>query len=463
MAHSTRTKILDSLFTTDLSKAVELKVWPASEVDALKAQLSSEAQQWLNQTNFEFNEGQVALIPEGQKHIALGVVGDSSLAALAQLAAKLPIATYQVSDFPDTLDLKAAAIGWGLDQYRFEHYLAQPRQAYRQLVLEDDMLQAVRTYLEAHFLVRDLVNTPTENMGPSELSYKMQALASEFNAPMTEIKGNQLEKEYPAIWTVGRACDDAPRLLHFTWGDDSNPKVTLVGKGVCFDSGGLDIKPASGMRLMKKDMGGAAHVLGLARLIMAFNLPIKLDVYVSAVENSISGNAFRPGDIITTRKGLTVEVGNTDAEGRLVLCDALTRACEDQPDLIIDFATLTGAARVALGAELPALFSNDDELAHDICANGLHYEDPVWQMPLFKSYRRHIEPGIADLVNMSSSPFGGAITAALFLESFIEPGIDWCHFDVMAYSSSYRTLHPEGGEAFALMAVFHTLEQRYGA
>lgn len=463
MAHSSTEEILKSLFCTQTDDSIELNVITAGVVDHYVAALPESEQQWLSAINFQAKVGQATLVPHDDSHYALAVVSDSELESLGSIVSALPVATYHLNEFPEFFDLIPAAIGWGLDQYRFEHYLSEPKQEYHQLILDDETLDVATKYLSAHFLVRDLINTPTENMGPSELSFKMQELASEFSAEMEEIKGAELEKDYPAIWTVGRASDDDPRLLRFTWGDDSNPRIALVGKGVCFDSGGLDIKPASGMRLMKKDMGGAAHVLGLARLIMSFNLPIHLDVYVSAVENSISGNAFRPGDVIKTRQGITVEVGNTDAEGRLVLSDALTRASEFKPEIIFDFATLTGAARVALGSDLPALFCNNEELANKVLANGERYEDPIWRLPLHQPYKRFLNSKVADIENMSSSPLGGAITAALFLENFIGPEIQWCHFDVMGYSPSYRSLHPEGGEAFALMAVFHTLEDRYCA
>jgi leucyl aminopeptidase len=267
-----------------------------------------------------------------------------------------------------------------------------------------------------------------------------------------------LKHNYPAVHAVGRASEKAPRLIDLRWGR-KGPKVTLVGKGVCFDSGGLDLKTAAGMKLMKKDMGGAAHVLGLASMVMAAGLPLRLRVLVPAVENSVSGNAFRPLDVLKTRKGLTVEVGNTDAEGRLILCDALAEACREKPDLLIDFATLTGAARVALGAGLPALFCNDEALAQTLLDEGLARHDQLWRLPLHQPYRKSLDSQVADLNNISDAPFGGAITAALFLQAFVEAGIPWAHFDLMAWNTSASPGRPQGGEAMALRAVYGAIEQ----
>ena len=271
-----------------------------------------------------------------------------------------------------------------------------------------------------------------------------------------------LKKNFPAIYEVGKASDDLPRLIELEWGQKKNPHIVLVGKGVTFDTGGLDIKPSSNMRLMKKDMGGAAHVLGLANLIMAQKLPVRLTMLIPSVENAISGNAYRPSDIIKTRKGLTVEVGNTDAEGRLVLADALTYADEMKPDLIIDMATLTGAARVALGLDLPVMFANNDKLAAGLEKAGEKVKDPLWRLPLWEGYRKDIESNIADLCNISNSVYGGAITAALFLERFIESDKrSWAHFDLMAYNIKTRPGRPEGGEAMAFRAVYAFLENHY--
>ena len=295
-------------------------------------------------------------------------------------------------------------------------------------------------------------------MGPSELEKATRRLANKFKAKIKVIKGRQLlTRNYPAIHAVGRASDDPPRLIDLTWGKSTHPKVTLVGKGVCFDTGGLDIKSASGMKLMKKDMGGAAHVLGLASLLMSTKAKVQLRVLIPAVENNISGNAIRPLDVIQTRSGKTIEIGHTDAEGRVILADALFEAANDRPDLIIDFATLTGAARVALGTEIPALFSNDDKFAEMCLTVGRSVDDTLWRLPLWSDYRRHITGKTADLTNSPDTNFGGAITAALFLQEFIKPSIPWVHIDLMAWNTITRPGRPEGGEAMGLRAIYQAI------
>ncbi len=321
----------------------------------------------------------------------------------------------------------------------------------------------VKRLAEATFLVRDLVNLPANDLGPAELETAAVAIAGRHGAKTRVVRGDELLKEnYPAIHAVGRASARAPRLVDLTWGDPKHPKVTLVGKGVCFDSGGLDLKPSSNMLLMKKDMGGAAHVLGLAHAVMDAKLAVRLRVLVAAVENSVSGDAFRPLDVLSSRKGLTIEVGNTDAEGRLILCDALADACDETPELLLDFATLTGAARVALGTDLPALFCNDDALAEQILDAGTEARDPLWRLPLWSDYDRYLDSKVADLSNTGSTGFGGAITAALFLQRFVTGGTPWAHVDLMAWNSDSRAGRPKGGEAMALRAFYGMLERRYG-
>jgi leucyl aminopeptidase len=316
--------------------------------------------------------------------------------------------------------------------------------------------------VSAQALVRDLVNTPTEDMGPAQLADAATREADRFHAQVDIIQGEDLLSEnYPAIHAVGRASDREPRLISLTWGDRDAPVLALVGKGVCFDTGGLNLKPAAGMLTMKKDMGGAAHVIALARLVMQYKLPVRLMVLIPAVENSVSGNAYRPGDVIHTRKGLTIEIGNTDAEGRVVLADGLAYACEHSPDLVIDFATLTGAARIALGADLPPVFSNHLEIANGIADAGQRVEDPLWVMPLHQPYKKLIKSEIAHLNNISKSSYGGCITAALFLEHFVEPEIPWVHIDTFAWNQSARPGRPAGGEALGLRAVFNYLRDRY--
>lgn len=378
--------------------------------------------------------------------------------ALANAALLLPPGTYHVQD----KITQQAAINWGLAQYRFTAY--KKYELYpRVLVVDATELSDVLALTEAIFLVRDLINKPTNDMGPKELAEVVQQLAKKHKAQFRQWVGDELlQDNFPAIHAVGRASVAEPRLLSLTWGDEQHPHVTLVGKGVCFDSGGLDIKPSSAMRFMKKDMGGAAHVIGLAQWIMTKGLPIRLNVLVPAVENAIGSNAFRPGDVLTMRNGLTVEIDNTDAEGRLVLADALVKACEDKADLIIDFATLTGAARTAVGTEIAALFSNNDALAAELAQASMNAADPVWRLPLFSGYEELLNSSIADMVNSSPSPYAGAIVAGLFLQRFINKSIPWMHFDVMAWNLASKPGKPEGGEALGFKAVAAYLSHVYG-
>jgi leucyl aminopeptidase len=325
-------------------------------------------------------------------------------------------------------------------------------------------LDEVIALAHACALARDMVNTPANDMGPLQIETIAREIAERFGAAITVVTGDDLlEANYPAVHAVGRAADPAraPRMIEIAWGDQRHTKLAIVGKGVCFDSGGLDIKPADGMRLMKKDMGGAAHAFALARLIMAAKLPVRLHLLVPAVENAISGGAFRPGDILKSRKGLTVEIGNTDAEGRLILADALTRAAEEKPELIIDFATLTGAARVALGPDLPATFANDDALAAELLAAGEAVSDPLWRMPLWKHYADMLASDIADIGNVAESSMAGSVTAALFLQKFVPDDTLWVHLDTFAWRSKPRPGRPKGGDALGLRAVFEMLKARY--
>lgn len=358
----------------------------------------------------------------------------------------------------------ALALGWALGSYRFERYKTKKKTLARLAWPEHADRARVLRLAGGICLCRDLINTPAADMGPAELAEAGRALARRHGAEFRCISGDRLLRQgYPAIHAVGRASSREPLLFDFSWGKPKHPKVTLVGKGVCFDTGGLDLKPSAAMQLMKKDMGGAALVLGLAHVIMSQRLPVRLRVLVPAVENSVSGNAMRPLDVLTTRKGLTVEVGNTDAEGRLILCDALAEAESDDPDLLIDVATLTGAARVALGTSLPALFSRRDETASALIEAGQAVEDPLWRLPLHKPYRRLLESRVADLNNISDGPYGGAITAALFLGEFVSDSRDWLHIDTMGFNLSARPGRPYGGEALGLLALARMLEARYGA
>lgn len=380
---------------------------------------------------------------------------------LAKAAESLPEGIYRLAGAAPG----ASALGWCLGQYRFDRYRKTPAGKGPRTLLTSEPARIEETLLlaEATMLVRDLVNTPAGDLGPEELEAAVRAVAHP-TATVLSTAGLELERGYPMIHAVGRAAsaERAPRLIELEWGDPAHPRVAIVGKGVCFDSGGLDIKNAAGMRLMKKDMGGAAHALALAMLIMRCRLPVRLHLLIPAVENAISGNAFRPGDVLKSRNGISVEIGNTDAEGRLVLADALVKAIEAEPDLILDFATLTGAARVALGADLPALFANDDGLAAGLLAGGEAEGDPLWRMPLWKPYAEMLSSDIADIGNASDQPMAGAVTAALFLQRFVPDGIPWAHFDTFAWRSAARPGRPKGGDALGVRAAWSFLKQRHG-
>ncbi|WP_375398300.1 M17 family metallopeptidase [uncultured Sphingomonas sp.] len=381
---------------------------------------------------------------------------------IAALAETLPEGCYRLKAGA----VGAAGLGWLLAQHRFDRYRKDDAAASGPRVLvtgEPATIAPTLALALATATVRDMVNTPSADMGPAELEAAAEALAARHGGTLTVLRGDALERGCPMIHAVGRAAvrHRAPRLIELVWGRPGDRRVAIVGKGVCFDSGGLDIKPSAGMRLMKKDMGGAAHALALAELAMTARLPIRLHLLIPAVENAISGDAFRPGDVLGTRQGLTVENTNTDAEGRLVLGDALTRAGEEQPELVIDFATLTGAARVALGPDLPATFANDDALADALLAAGRDVRDPLWRLPLWDGYDDMLKSDIADLVNSAEGGFAGAITAALFLRRFVPAGAQWAHLDTFAWRPTARPGRPRGGEALGLRAAWEMLKGRY--
>ncbi len=358
-------------------------------------------------------------------------------------------------------DLVTAHAGWGLAHYAFSAYTSRPAPKPALVMAKTVDQHAVITLLDAVCMVRNLINMPSNDMGPDELEQSARAVAKTHKAKITVLHDTALlDQNFPLVYTVGQASPRRPRLIDLRWGSPKHPKITLVGKGVCFDTGGLDIKPSSAMRTMKKDMGGAAHALGLAHLIMAHHLPIQLRVLIPAVENAVGGASFRPGDIIRSRKGLTVENTNTDAEGRLILADALAYACEDSPELLIDFATLTGSARAALGPDIPALFSNDDRLARDLQKTAFACSDPVWHMPLWRPYRKYLDNSISDLINSAGTP-GDLIYSALFLEHFVEPSVPWVHLDIYAWELSGRAGRPAGGCDTGLRAVYSYLSGRY--
>ena len=361
---------------------------------------------------------------------------------------------------PPTDALYELALGWGLGAYRFTDYRPKDERPERVLHLESE-LQHVQDEIETISLVRDLINTPASDMLPHHLEAAVRRVATRHDATLeVTLDKALLKKGYRTIYTVGQASASEPRLMDLTWGDADAPKLTILGKGVCFDSGGLNLKSGAGMRSMKKDMGGAATALGLADLIMRRQLPVRLRLLIPAVENAVAGNAYRPGDVIRTYKGLTVEIGNTDAEGRLILCDALALASEEEPDLMIDFATLTGAARSAMGTEIAAMFANRDEVAQGIDEAARELDDPVCRLPLYAGYRAGLRSPVADLCNIASFPEGGAITAALFLQAFVGK-LPWVHFDINAYNAKTRPAHPLGGEAMGMRATYRYLEKRY--
>ena len=431
-----------------------LKDQPAAARAAVEAQRFSGK-------GFEF-----AIIPGDKPEAwsaALGVanVEELSLWCLAKAAERLPEGEYRVAG----RDPGPAALGWLLAQYRFDRYRKDEEAVGPRVLLSPEAAKIGETVrvAEAVALVRDLVNTPASDMGPANLADAAEAATAGFGAKFTVVQGDALDQGYPLVAAVGRAAarDRAPRLIELEWGEPSHPRIAIIGKGVCFDSGGLDIKPGAAMLLMKKDMGGAAHALALARLIMQAKLPVRLHVLIPAVENAVSADAFRPGDVLKSRKGLTIEIGNTDAEGRLILADALARAVEEKPSLILDFATLTGAARVALGPDLPALFANDDAVADELLRAGTNVTDPLWRLPLWSGYADMIKSTIADVNNAGEDGMAGAITAALFLRRFVPDEIPWAHLDTFAWRPSAKPGRPKGGEALGLRAAWELLQQRH--
>lgn len=402
--------------------------------------------------------------PDGAiAHILFGLEDDSArsrdLFRPGALPGLLPPGTYRFANAPH--DARLAALAFALGCYRFARYRKADRPDVR-LVPPDGVDAAEITRMaDAAMLARDLINTPSNDMGPEELTAAAQELAAEFGASFACTIGEDLAKNFPLIHAVGMASDRAPRLIDIGWGDSSHPKVTLVGKGVCFDTGGLDLKPSSGMLIMKKDMGGAANVLALARMVMGAKLKLRLRVLIPAVENAVAGNAFRPLDIFASRKGITVEIGNTDAEGRLVLADALALADEEKPDLLIDLGTLTGAARVALGPDLPPFYTHDETLAADVARCAVQENDPLWRMPLWPPYDAWLDSKTATITNAPSGGFAGSITCALFLQRFVEHAGSWLHVDIYGWTPSAKPARPEGGECQAARAIYRVLSERY--
>jgi leucyl aminopeptidase len=424
--------------------------------------------QWLMAHGFDASPGSMLALPAGDGMLAgavLGVGDPLDPYSYAHAPYALPSGDWQVAGDVDAATRNALQLGWGLGSYRYSRYRDPPRAPARLLLGaagEDGLDAETGDMLAACVRVRDLVNTPTEHLGPEQLEQVVRGIAQMHGAQFESIVGDALlQQNFPAIHAVGRGSHRAPRLLKLQWGDAAHPHVALVGKGVCFDTGGLNLKLADGMRNMKKDMGGAAHAIALAELVMARKLPLRITLLVPAVENAIGPNAFRPGEVIATRQGVSVEIDNTDAEGRVVLGDALSYAGEMQPALIIDFATLTGAARVALGPDLPALYSNDESVAAGWLEAGLEQRDPLWRMPLWRPYWRYLTSNIADLANGGPSKMAGSITAALYLERFVPAQQPWAHVDVYSWNDADRPGRPTGGEAQGLRAAYAMLQARF--
>jgi len=435
----------------------------AARLEALGAAVAGFARA----SGFEANAGAVLVVPDangglGGALFGLGRRGEAARTPFlpGKAASGLPAGDWR---FDGPLeDESLAALAFALESRRFGRYKTAPARATRLVVPAAVDLTAVTRDAEAVFLARDLVDTPANDLGPAELAAAIRAVFAAAGGTVGEIVGDDLlAANFPLVHAVGKGSDRPPRLVDATWGDPAHPKLTLVGKGVVFDTGGLDIKPDSAMLLMKKDMGGAANALALARMVIAAGLPVRLRLIVPAVENAVSGRAYRPGDVVRSRKGTTVEIGNTDAEGRLVLADALALADEEAPDLLIDLATLTGAARVALGPDLPPFYTDDEMLAAEIAAASVRVFDPLWRLPLWAPYRSMLDSRIADMNNVASGGFAGSVIAALFLARFVEKATSWVHLDIFAWTPKASPGRPEGGEAQAIRALFEVIAARW--
>jgi leucyl aminopeptidase len=436
--------------------------------EAVCAELPGEARQFAQANGFAAKPGACLTLPSAEGKIAHVVFGLEDVTSQYRdlfrpglLPGLLPPGIYRFANAPH--DTRLATLAFALGSYRFSRYRQAEVQGVKLVPSAGIDVTAISRIAEAASLARDLINTPSNDMGPEELALAARDLARRFNANFNCIVGDDLTRQnFPLIHAVGMASSRAPRLIDLTWGDPAHPKVTLVGKGVCFDTGGLDLKPSAGMLIMKKDMGGAANVLALAQMVMDAGLKVRLRVLIPAVENAVASNAFRPLDIFASRKGITVEIGNTDAEGRLVLADALALACEEKPDLLIDLGTLTGAARVALGPDLPPFYTNDETLALDLAACAKQENDPLWRLPLWPPYDAWLDSKVANVNNAASGTFAGSITCALFLQRFVEHATSWLHVDIYGWTPSAKPARPEGGECQAARAIYQLLSERYG-
>jgi leucyl aminopeptidase len=442
-----------------------LRIVTAETLAAALAAAPAPTRRWLRATAFKAEPNTHALVPDADGALAAVWVGARAADdpwLLAALPTALPAGRYRIDPEGLAPDAQAAAHSWALGGYAFGRYRKPGREPATLSLPPDAGSRRGLLMAEAAAATRDLINTPAEDLGPAELAEAVRAVAKAHGGKVREIVGDALlKKNFPAIHAVGRAAARAPRLIELEWGSPRHPRLTLVGKGVCFDTGGLDLKGADGMRLMKKDMGGAANALGLARLVMALKLPVRLQLLIPAVENAVAGNAYRPGDVIRTRAGVHIEIGNTDAEGRVILCDALAYGAESKPALMIDLATLTGAARTALGPALPALFGRDMARARELVDLGLRLGDPLWHLPLWKDYHAGIESPIADIVNTGRNAMAGAINAALFLEDFVPAATEWLHIDLFAWNDQARPGRPVGGEAQTQRTLLAYLESRF--
>ncbi len=459
------TDLMQYFYEGDHANSIPIQIVFRSEYKEWKNKQDNFIKNWIQTSCFKPKPNHHLCIPNAQGNLdSVLVIADQEKItwSLGGCPRSLPEGRYHIATKIDNSSKDFYFLGWGLGSYQYKQYKKMSNRSCKLSINGAHDKNRIEAVLKAVTLVRDLVNTPASDMLPQHISKRCQSITHDFDANLNEYIGDDLLKnKYPVIHAVGRASVHPPRLIEWSWGNSKHPRVTLIGKGVSFDSGGLDIKSTEGMRLMKKDMGGAAHVMGIATAIMKMKLPICLQVLIPAVENAISGDAYRPGDVLESRCGKTIEIENTDAEGRLILCDAISKAVEDSPEILIDFATLTGAARVALGTEVPAFFTNDDTLADDLMTAAEAVDEPVWQLPLYKPYRYLLNSDIADISNCSTGLFGGAITAALFLKEFVPETIRWVHFDVMAWNTRNRPGRPKGGEAMGLRTVVEFLQNRY--